>query len=172
MTEEERDSFLAALIKLGYVRPHRIYVVMFWSALRRGEVGAMKLRWIDWKNEFIRIPATDSKSGAVEEIDLHPKVAAALKEELAERGSLKQDEPIFGTFDCKKAFRKAITEAKVDPYGLTAHHSARHTCATLAAESTNDVMTIQAVGRWKSLQMAQRYTHPDGKRSRAALRRI
>lgn len=74
--------------------------------------------------------------------------------------------------DCRKAFRKAIGKAKIDPKGLTAHHTARHTACTLAAEQTDDVRTLQAVGRWKSLAMVQKYFHADGRRSKAALRRI
>jgi integrase len=197
LTTAERDLLLTCLLKLAraaaaagddereqrFRRAHRIYSVMFWSALRKGEVSKLTLRWIDWSAEMIRIPAKAAKSGQQEDVDLHPKVAAALKAELRARGQVRPDVPVFGKLDLRREFADALKLANeetpgrkkgpgIDLAGLTAHHVARHTCATLAAEQCDDVRTLQAVGRWKSLAMVQKYFHVDGRRSRLALRKL
>lgn len=174
MKPGERDRFLRHLVKTKRLRAHRIYTVMFWSALRMGELEALTPRWLDRRARLIRLPPDHTKSGLVEEVYLDPRVARAIRQELAARegagkgpGSvLELDRPVFGPFDCSRAFWSAVRELKLDATGLTAHHVARHTACTLAADRTRDVRALQAVGRWKSLEMVQKYLHPDARLSR------
>lgn len=167
----ERERFLKA-IKEPFPRSWRFYTVLFFSLLRRGELWALTVRWIDFKNEVIRIPATDSKSGEVEEIDLHPRMRTALRAEIRSHNVVGQDVPLFGKHDAREAFAYGLAKAKIDPFGLVPHHSTRHTGATMVGESTTDVLELLAAGRWRSLSMAQRYTHADAKRARKAIRRL
>jgi len=81
---------------------YRFYVTMHYTLLRRGEAWAITPAWIDSKAKLIRIPADHSKSGEVEEIPLHPKAAKALKEQIAVRGSLERDVPVFGKINVKR----------------------------------------------------------------------
>lgn len=178
MKPGERDRLLRYLVKLGKHRAARAYTCMFFSALRMGELEALTPRWLDRKARLIRIPAGDSKSGDVEEVFLDARVARAIAAEQADRrdreeaageapGSVVElDRPVFGPFDCSRAFWAAVRALGLDAKGLTAHHVARHTACTLAADLTRDVRTLQAVGRWKSLEMVQRYLHPDARLSR------
>jgi len=141
----------------------RFYTLMHYTLLRRGE--AITPAWIDSKAKLIRIPADHSKSGEVEEIPLHPKAAKALKEQIAARGSLERDVPVFGKINVKKAFAYAIQKAKITKKGITAHHHARHSAATIGAGETQDMLAIQALGRWRSLRVVERYTHPKAERA-------
>jgi hypothetical protein len=40
------------------------------------------------------------------------------------------DEPIFGEINVRPAYAWALEEAEIDAYGVTAHHTTRHTGAT------------------------------------------
>jgi len=170
-SKAERERFLKA-IKDPFPRSWRFYTVLFFSLLRRGELWGLTPRWLDFKNELILIPATDSKSGEVEEIPMHPRMRSALRAELRSRPVVAPDEPLFGKHDAREAFRYGLAKAKIDPFGLVPHHSTRHTGATMAGESTTDVLELLAAGRWRSLSMAQRYVHADAKRARRVIRRL
>src|SRR2546426_7788932 len=180
MTRAERDSFLAALKTWdphdGSTLPKgthsRFYTLMHYTLLRRGEALAISPAWIDSKAKLIRIPAEHSKSGEVEEIPLHPKAAKALKEQIAVRGSLERDVPIFGKINVRKAFAYAMAKAKITKPGITAHHHARHSGATIAAGETQDMLAIQSLGRWRSLRMVERYTHPKAERARPVISKL
>ncbi len=40
-----------------------IYRALFYSLMRKGELEALTLRWVDWRNRIVRIPPEHSKSG-------------------------------------------------------------------------------------------------------------
>jgi integrase len=170
-TAKEREAFLKE-IKNGYPRSWRFYTVLFFSLLRKGELSALTPRWVDFKGQHIRIPATDSKSGEVEEIDLHPRAARALRAELREHKTVQADAPLFGLHDARKAFEHGIAAAGIDRTGLVPHHSTRHTGATMVGEQTTDVMEIMAAMRVRSMAIAQRYLHVDAKRARRVMRKL
>ncbi len=180
MTRAERTRFLAALktykphdgVPLPEGTAYRFYVVMHYAALRRGELWALKPSWIDWKAKLIRLPATDSKSREVEEVALHPKAAQALKDQIAVRGSLEKDVPVFGVVNVRKAFTFAMKKAKITKKGITPHHHARHSAATIAAGETTDSLALQSLGRWRSLRMVERYTHATAERGRAVISKL
>jgi site-specific recombinase XerD len=87
-------------------------------------------------------------------------------------GSLERDVPIFGKINVKKAFAYAIAKAGITKKGVTAHHHARHSAATIAAGGTQDMLAIQALGRWQSLRMVERYTHPKTERARPVISKL
>jgi site-specific recombinase XerD len=72
----------------------------------------------------------------------------------------------------RKAFAYAIKKAKITKAGITAHHHARHSAATIAAGETMDVLALQALGRWRSLRMVERYTHPKAERARSVISKL
>ncbi len=145
--------------------------MLFFSLLRRGELFALTPRWVDFKLSWIRIPPTHSKSGELEEIDLHPP-ARALRAELREQKTVKADAPLFGAHDARKAFVHGIAAAGIDSHGLVPHHSTRHTGATMVGESTTDLLEIMAAMRVRSPQIAQRYLQVDAKRARRVMRKL
>jgi integrase len=195
LTEATRDRFLRALVQLGEARAHRIYCCMFWSLLRKGELAALTEEWVDWKERHITIPGEHSKSGEREVIDLHPVVARAIRAQLRDR-KVERGNPIFGRFDFHQAntpklkgglFGRACLKAglvklypegharagTVDFRGLTPHHLARHTAATLAADSKDTTLNeLMALARWRSSAMADRYLHPSLEAGRRASRRL
>lgn len=173
LTAAERDRVLRALRALGHDRAARIWTAMAYTGLRRGELAKLTLRWLDVGASVLRVPATAAKSGQEETIPLHSVALRAIRAEAHARGVKDKDAPVFGGFDVRKAWRAALKRARVDAYGLTPHHSARHTFGTLIAQiSKGDVTAVQAAGRWRSLAMVQRYVHSSAARARAAMRRL
>jgi integrase len=187
----QRDRLLSALRGMGEHRASRIYTALFYSLLRKGELAALTLRWVSFRDREIRIPAEHTKSGEPETIPLHPMVARAIRGELKERESIEPDEAVFGTFDFHQAndkkrqggiFGRACLRAKlaklkpdgtVDFRGLTAHHVTRHSSATIAAGRRGTTLEeLMALGRWKDAQIPSRYLHPTVKAGRRASRRL
>lgn len=188
---KQRDRFLSALRGMEEHRAARIYTALFYSLLRKGELAALTLRWVDWRRREINVPAAHTKSGEPEQAALHPLVAKAIRGELAERGSLLPDEPVFGRFDFHQAntpklqgglFGRALLRARlailapdgtVDFCGFTPHHVTRHSSATIAAGRRGTTLEeLMALGRWKDAQIPSRYLHPTVKAGRRASRRL
>lgn len=190
LTDRTRDKFLKALLQLGETRAHRIYTVMFFSLLRKGELAALDETWIDWDKQTVTVPGAHSKSGEREVIDLHPRVARAIRSQIREQKP-NRGEPIFGRFDfhqantaklqgglfgracLKAAIAKLRDDGTVEFAGLTPHHLARHTAATLAADRDGTTLVeLMALARWRSVAMAERYLHPTVEHGRRASRRL
>jgi len=118
-----------------------------------------------------------------------------VREGVLESGARSPDPttPIFGKFDhsnvfwgaCKRlrlvtytpttydAQGRVLKKAEItDRRGLTAHHVARHTGATLVSDAGASLAERMAAGGWESVQAAQRYDHEDVERSRRALERL
>lgn len=178
LSREERDALLESMRKNGDLRAARIWTVLAYTGLRRGEAARLAPDWCSsggpaGSERTLTIPAGAAKSGEEEQIPLHPAAWAAIEEEMRElpRGDSRQ--PVFGGFDLRKAFARACAAAGIDRRGLTAHHAARHTFGTLLAEvSRGDVSAVLAGGRWRSLSIAQRYVHASAERARVAVRRL
>ena len=54
--------------------------------------------------------------------------------------------PIFGKINVRKAFAYAMKKAKITKKGITAHHHARHSAATIAAGETSRRKVIRVAG--------------------------
>lgn len=168
LDEEKREKFLAALVELDELRAHRIYTTLFETWVRKSSLEKMTQRWIDWKAETITLPPSGNKSGKEKRIDLTPRAAVAIKEQLAANAAARKpgepvpmDEPIFGHFDFHQAktqkveladgtekrmpaggvFGRACRWAKIDQHGLTPHHSTRHSALTIAGSRPNATLS-------------------------------
>jgi integrase len=181
LSKTELTKFLAEVKKIS-PRAWRIYTVLFWSAMRRSDLRRLTLAQINWSTGYIDFPAGKTKSKKEgQQIWMHPKVVAALKAEIAalEKGTkkkpgkkLERDQPLFPQFTVERTGKKAMIAAKLDLKGLTAHHTTRHTTATLAGDAGASLAELMALGRWSSPQMAMRYMHENAKRSKAALEKL
>lgn len=192
LDEHQREAFLKALADLKELRAHRIYEVLFFSLLRQGELAALTPRWLNKKAETIRIPAGHTKSGEQEEIDLHPRALAAIEAEQKASKVVGADKPVFGVFDFHQAklrwrkvngklvqvedggvFARTCRHAGLDLAGLTPHHVARHSAATIAGSREGvTLVELMAMGRWRSAQVAGKYLHPTVKAGRRASRKL
>jgi integrase len=176
MTADERDRFLGVLARRDR-KACRIYTVMFYTLLRKSTVEKLCGRWLT--KDYLAIPASAHKSRKKHRgMYLHPKALAAIRAQRAANGDLDPDKPIFGEF-CYRVnlgngdkrhegglFWDAVREAKIEPKGLTPHHVARHTGATLLAEAGMPLIDLMAQGLWDSAQAASRYMHVSAERTK------
>ncbi len=79
------------------------------------------------------------------------------------RGGVEMDEPMFGEINVRPAYEFALTTAKIDRYGVTPHHTTRHTGATILAEKTKDREALKHAGRWRS-NIVDEYIHSAAER--------
>jgi len=162
LTEAERDALL------GYFREHdpfawRAYRLMFWTALRKSEVEKLCGRWLAPRPGWIVFPAGRTKSGKRgQKAQLLAPAQVAVDEQRAARGTIDPDAPIFGPINFEIVFWRAVKELGIDEFGLTAHHVARHSCITHAAERGASFKALMEMGRWSSPQVAMDYLHLDG----------
>ncbi len=173
LTRAERDRFLAALRKLD-ARAGRIYAFMFYTLLRKSTVEKILPRWVNYRTGYLHFPPGAIKSRkAKRAIWLHPKAREAARAELASRARISPEEPIFGAFDYRELFPRALAAARIRVRpGLVPHHVTRHTGATLAAEDGATLVQLMALGLWETASQAQRYMHVDAKHSRKAAERL
>jgi integrase len=185
---ENREKFLTALVELGEEFANRVYTTLFETWVRQSTCEAMTLRWIDWKAETITLPPQFNKSGKEKVIDLTPRAAAAIKAQLAANAACRKpgepvpiDEPIFGKFDFHQAktrkrvvdgkeierqdggvFGRACRKAGIDTFGLTPHHSTRHSSLTIAGGKPGATLAglMKQAGIDSARIIEEHYLHP------------
>ena len=117
----DRDALLADMRDRGNVRAARCYTVMFFNLFRKSTVERMTLQWINWQTSMIAVPGKKAKNRKPRIYWLHSKAAHAIKEELAQRGSLDPTTPIFGKFDHSNVFWGACKRLRLVGYTPTTY---------------------------------------------------
>lgn len=174
LTRRERDTLLADMRKRGNLRTLRCYEVMFFGLFRKSTVERVCPAWIDWKRHTLRVPAAHAKNAREHVYWLHPRAEKALR--MASRGK-PAGHPIFGRFDHSNVFWGALERlgiaSRAERRGLTPHHVARRTSATLLVDAGVSTKDRMAAGGWKSIEAAERYDKGEQiERSKRALRRL
>ena len=169
LTTDERDKILAELED----EARRWYTVAFYTAMRKSEIEQLCLRWIDWKESAIAIPAGAQKSADERDeapIDMPPEAARAIKEQMAAKGIIDPGAPIFGSTEHVKAFWGALARAGVDAEGVTARHVTKHTRLTQlgAAGGQTALLAVMYQGRHKDPKTSMKYVKPGLEHVRAA----
>lgn len=135
------------------------------TSMRHGEI--RRLRWEHFDEHRRRFFIPKAKAGEREQ----PMTAELAKVMIEERGQRDDQEGwIFPagpggqqghrhTF--RKAFRRAVTAAGMNPDQVTPHVM-RHTVITRLVKQKVDLPTIQRISGQKTLSMVLRYTHVDG----------
>lgn len=187
LTEGERKRLLASY------SPHAAapVLVMCYQGLRSSE--AIHLDWRDVfleppGEEYILIPAEETKSGDGRQVELHPRVVALLvglwkaagQPEsgpvfLSRRGKPYSDtrgrgERVAGGNPLSKAHETACRLAGVSGFRL---HDWRHDwAARMVMQAGADLHTLQDLGGWKSPRMVSRYASLTREHRRGAIRRL
>lgn len=123
------------------------------TAMRRGELLALKWDEVDTKRQVARIP--DSKNGKARSIPLSSRAVAVLDE--VRPHSI--DGRVFPTTEdaVKKAFSRACEAARLEDLHF---HDLRHEATSRLAEKLPNVIELAAVTGHKDLRMLKRYYHP------------
>jgi len=150
-----------------------LLVVALNSGLRRGELFALRWTDITWYAEpqdgahgEILVRAETSKSKRERRVPVNGDAARALR-------ALPSDGEQVFTFrgkplrDVKGGFARARERAGLGP--SVTFHWLRHTFATMATASTNNLAAVQAVLGHADVRTTQGYVHPDDSQMRRAV---
>lgn len=152
-TRSERGTFEEGGSRNPWIHP--LVILALESAMRRGEL--LALRWADvyLADRFVRLH--DTKNGESRDVPLSNR-AYALLNSLPRHISGR----VFPTSAeaVKKAFTRAVARAGL---GDLHFHDLRHEATSRIAEKLDNVLELSAVTGHKTLTMLKRYYHPRAK---------
>jgi len=143
----------------------RVYIVAYFTGLRRKELGSLTPRSFDLEAEqpTATVEAACSKHRKKDVLPLHPELVGVLREWFA---GLSADEPIFPKLARKKTWlmvKKDLERVGI-PYrtreGVADFHAAgRHTYVTSLLRNGVSVTEAKELARHGDIRMTMRYTH-------------
>lgn len=139
------------------------------TGLRPGKELLQELRWenISFENGVANLEKT--KSGEPKTLYLNSVALDILKKRQANIGNGKGAVFGYSYYTVHGAFKRACKRAGIE--GVTLH-TLRHTFGTRLIENGADIVTTKDLLHHSSLEMTERYTHPDTKRNRDAVERL
>ena len=145
---------LPRLLAAAHVYGGEVGPLITWAietAMRRGEIAAMRWEHLDRKDRVLLIPET--KNGTPRQVPLST-VALGVLDGLPKRG----DGRIWGMRpdSISQAFERVCKAAGIE--GLT-FHDLRHEATSRLFEKGLGLMEVASITGHKSLQMLKRYTH-------------
>ena len=75
------------------------------------------------------------------------------------------------TIDIRKAFRRVVAAAGLDPDEVV-RHTLRHTAITHLVQAGVDLPTVKRISGHKTLSMVERYAHQNGTHINAAMDKL
>lgn len=163
LTEEEEFRLFQSLPE----RYRPLVAVGLLTGLRAKNLIGLRWRDIDLERGVCTIPLT--KSGDTLRLELDPQVTAILKSLPRNGGYVFARANGNPPWDFTHTFTAAVRRAGLSDLRL---HDLRHTFASRLAMAGESVRTIQEVGGWKTLSMAQRYAHLGESHRRTALAKL
>lgn len=145
----------ARLLSAAQVYGGEIGLIIAWAietAMRRGEIAAMRWEHVDWKTRTLLIP--DTKTGTPRTIPLSPAALAVLGALPAKaRGPVWSMRPD----SISQAFRRACKAAGIT--GIRLHDMRHEATSRLFEKQGFNAMEVSSITGHKSMQMLKRYTH-------------
>lgn len=169
ITTEEAHRLLAACVKWQkHLQP--LVAFMLFTGARSGEALALEWRQVDLRARTVRFAADTTKSGRSRTVPLPGPALAALADIKHRTGRVflniwnKPYKPSGDGNPIAKAFASVCERAGIDDFSP---HDLRHTWATWHYRANRDLLALQQLGGWASLDMVQKYAHVDADAHRA-----
>jgi integrase len=154
LSREEEATLLAELDPVGRRNPlmQPMVIVAIETAMRRGEILALRWEYVDLASRTIFLPMT--KNGTTRYVPLSIRAMQTLAS-LARSA----DGTVFpiGMAAMEAAFLRAVRRSEL---GNLHFHDLRHTATSRMASKLPNVIELAAVTGHTSLQMLKRYYHP------------
>ena len=127
----------------------------------KSEILTLRKDDVDLEGGYLTVKAAYAKNKERQTVPLHPQLIGPLKEQMERSRSewlfVKKD-GVSRLRSFRTAFSGACRRAKLTD---VTPHALRHTFATrLATECNTDVITVKQLGRWKRMEMVERYVNP------------
>lgn len=156
---------IADLIEKSSGHLRKIIILALNTAMRRGEIFALKWKDVDFEKGFIYIAVT--KSGVMRKIPMNSLVIEALK------NMKRENEFVFFNSKTEKslttvrrAFKTACQKADINSLRF---HDLRHTAATYMVMGGIDLVTVSEILGHSDIKMTMRYAHPTPENRRKAV---
>ncbi|MDA8389489.1 MAG: site-specific integrase [Gammaproteobacteria bacterium] len=149
--DEETSLQASAEIYGGEIGPIITWAIE--TAMRRGEIAAMRWEWLDRQAHVLAIPKEVTKTGAARKVPLSTKALAVLD------GLPRQiDGRVWNMRpdSITQAFERVCKAAGIE--GLT-FHDLRHEATSRFFEQGFNLMEVASITGHKTLSMLKRYTH-------------
>jgi integrase len=151
----EEARILAAAAGLAWwLRP--AIVIAIETAMRRGELVALRWDWIDFARATLRLPMT--KNGDARTVPLSPAALAQLQ-----AMPRNMDGRVLGTNADEVSHQFAAACKAAGVAGLHFHDLRHEATSRLFERGDLNVVEIASITGHKTLQMLRRYTHPRAK---------
>ena len=150
------------LLKHCYPELANIIMLALNTGMRRDEILFLEWIWVDFKEGYINLPHTHSKSKKSRKVPINSVIRKILLERKLQSDGA---EYVFHISDTKsgartwlqRAFREACKQAGIE--GLR-FHDLRHTAATRLVEAGIPLAAVAELLGHSSIRMTERYSHP------------
>ncbi len=174
LTADQAERLLAAAMEDANPYVHAFIMIGLKTGMRRTEILSIKRQHIDLEKLEIHIPR--AKAGSRQQPITKP-LASYLEGYL--NGLPSDQEWLFPsptsrsgrTVDIRKAFRRAVIAAGLDPEEVV-RHTLRHTAITHLVQAGVDLPTVMRISGHKTLIMVGRYAHQSGSHIQIALDKL
>lgn len=174
LTVEQCKQLIDAAMVDQNPQVYPFIVIGLGTSMRRMEILSIRREHVDLQRKVIWIPK--AKAGAREQ-----PITSQLAEFLTSHVAALQPGtpwlfPSMGardghTVDIRKAFRRVVERAGLDPDQVV-RHTLRHTAITHLVQAGVDLPTIKRISGHKTLAMVEKYAHANGEHIRAAMDKL
>ena len=144
------------------------------TAMRKGEILAIRLEDIDFGQRLIHIPKAKAGSRAQPFPEtLGIELKRYLRQHDIETGWLFPAEKSKSghSTSIEKPFRRVVAAAGLDPQRIV-RHTLRHTAISHLVQQGIDLPTVATISGHRSLQMVSRYSHQNTAHIQASLKKL
>lgn len=174
LTVEQANSLLEAAKRNDNPQVYPFIRIALGTSMRRSEILSIRQQDVDLEKALIYIRR--SKTGAREQpmtLDLVDYLRQYIASVPTDPGWLfpSPSSSTGYTKDIRKAFRRAVVEAGLDPNQVV-RHTLRHTAITHLVQAGVDLPTVKRISGHKTLAMVERYAHQNGAHIRDAMGKL
>jgi len=164
----------ALLLNVAHNQRYQLMVLLMLDCgLRVTEVATMKLKYFDFKNDLISLPALKkrSKNPIFKDIPITERLREASSNYIMTLEDPTPEAWLFPTNSAKGNISRQVIWRMIKKYSATQSHPhmLRHTFATELADAGNDVYTIKELMGHSKAQTAEIYIHAKKDKKRQAI---
>jgi len=133
------------------------------TAMREGEILGLEWEWVDFIENIIQLPQTNTKNKKIRKIPINEKVRKILLKLKLKTGGNKYvfESPVIPNKNIsyiQRSFKTACRKANIENLRF---HDLRHSAATRLVESGIPLHTVSKLLGHSTIKITERYSHPE-----------